>query len=181
MVESEGIRLQGISFRIGEFAMEDLSFAIRKGEYFVLTGPNGAGKTIVVKLIASLLEPTAGSILIDGRPISDLPPWKRNIGYVPQEGVLFPNRTVRENIQFGLEVRRMDRRTISSEVDRVASMMGIDHVRDRMPRGLSGGERQKAGVLHGACVKSDRVRNARILNSAEKPSALSFSQNNTKN
>jgi len=153
MVEDEGIRLQDVSFRIGEFAIENLSFAVRSGEHFVLTGPNGAGKTVVVKLIAGLFQPTAGLILINGRPVTDLPPWGRNIGYVPQDGVLFPNRTVRENIGFGLEVRHRGRRAIHNEVKRAASMMDIEHLLDRMPRGLSGGERQKVSLARALVFK----------------------------
>ena len=153
MVEGEGVKLESIFFRIGEFNIENLSFTIHKGEYFVLSGPNGAGKTIVTKLIAGLLQPRTGTISIEGESVIDLPPWKRNIGYVPQEGILFPNRTVRENISFGLEVRGLDRRTIRIEVERAATMMGVRHLLDRRPQGLSGGESQKVSLARALAFK----------------------------
>ena len=153
MVSGSGISLQNINFAVGEFVMEELSLEIRGGEYFVLTGPNGAGKTILVKLIAGLLQPSAGVILIDGRPVVSLPPWKRNIGYVPQDGVLFPNRTVRENVRFGLEVRGRDNGTMQGEVQRMASTVGIEHLLERKPAGLSGGERQKVSLARALVFK----------------------------
>ena len=153
MVDGAGIHLEDISFRIGRFAMENLSLTVRKGEYFVLTGPNGSGKTILVKLVAGLLHPEAGTIRINGQPVIDLPPWKRNIGYIPQEGLLFKNMTVRGNIRFALEVRGLDGRTIRSKVEQVASMMEIEHLLDRMPGGLSGGERQKVSLARALVFK----------------------------
>lgn len=146
MVAREAIGLESVTFRIGDFVLQDLSLSIREGEYFVLTGPNGSGKSITIKLIAGLLRPEAGEVRIDTQPVTQVPPWKRNIGYVPQDGVLFPNRTVRENIRFGLEIRRADAETLRREVARVVAMMGIGHLADRMPQGLSGGERQKASL-----------------------------------
>lgn len=143
---NNGVQLNGISFRIGEFAIEGLDLSIRDGEYFVLTGPNGAGKTILIKLITGLLQPAAGAIRIGGEPVTDLPPWERSIGYMPQDGVLFRNRSVRRNIRFGLEVRHESKRAISKVVERTAGMLGITHLLDRMPAGLSGGERQKVSL-----------------------------------
>ena len=153
MVEDGGVRLECVSFRIGEFALKDLSLGIRKGEYFVLTGPNGAGKTIMVKLIAGLLQPSAGTISINGQSVADLPPWKRNIGYVPQDGVLFPNRSVRGNIQFGLEVRREGKDEAREAVERTANMLGIGHLLERATGGLSGGERQKVSLARALVLK----------------------------
>jgi len=146
VVESRGIQLDRVSFRIGEFAIEELSVTIRQGEYFVMTGPNGSGKTVLVRLIAGLYRPISGAIRIDGRSVADLPPWRRGIGYVPQEGVLFPNRTVHGNIAFGLEVRGRPKKAIGAEVERAASMMGIQHLLQRRTHGLSGGERQRVSL-----------------------------------
>ena len=141
-----GIDITDVAFRIGKFSMESLSVNIRKGEYFVLTGPNGSGKTLLIKLIAGLYRPLAGDITVFDRPVGHLPPWRRNIGYVPQDGILFPNRNVRRNIEFGLEVRRMPKERIKTEVDKIVSMMNLSHLLDRMPQGLSGGERQKVSL-----------------------------------
>lgn len=139
-----GLVLDQISFKIGTFSIENLSFKVEQNEYFILTGPNGAGKTILIKLIAGLYYPLSGTIFINGQLIIDLPPWKRNIGYIPQDGVLFTNRTVKENIQFGLEIRRIKSKEIM--VKQIAEMMKIEHLLNRMPQNLSGGERQKVSL-----------------------------------
>ncbi len=146
MVNPSGIKAANLSFRIGDFAMNGLSLDIRRGEYFVLTGPNGAGKTILIKLISGLLSPEAGEISIHGQAVMALPPWKRNIGYVPQAGLLFPNRTVAQNIGFGLEVRRAGRKLLETEIARVAAALKIEYLLSRTIEGLSGGERQKVAL-----------------------------------
>lgn len=153
MVGRMGVELEGVAFRIGTFRMEGLSLSIRRGEYFVLTGRNGAGKTLLIRLIAGLQCPEAGTIRINGRVVNDVPPWQRNVGYLPQDGVLFPNRTVGGNIAFGLEVRGVAKGVMAEEVARVAEMLGIGHLLDRDPVGLSGGERQKAGLARALILK----------------------------
>lgn len=105
MVEQGGITLEDIRFRIGDFSIQEMSLNILPGEYFVLTGPNGSGKTVLIRLIAGLYRPLSGAIRIGGRDISDVPPWSRDLAYVPQDAVLFPNMTVRQNIRFGLEMQ----------------------------------------------------------------------------
>ncbi|NQV33840.1 MAG: ATP-binding cassette domain-containing protein, partial [Phycisphaeraceae bacterium] len=94
MVKARHIDITGLCFRIGSFVMEDVTFSVHRGEYFVLTGPNGSGKSLLMKLICGLQQPLSGSIRVNDHLLDDMPPWKRHIGYVPQDGVLFPNRTV---------------------------------------------------------------------------------------
>ena len=103
-----GIRIEKLSFRIGEFELKDVSLEVAEGEYFVLTGPNGAGKTMLMRLIAGLEAPCAGEIFIAGERATPVPPWERPIGYVPQDVALFPHRNVERNVAFGLEVRKLD-------------------------------------------------------------------------
>ena len=153
MVASEGICLENISFRIGEFAIEDLSLSIGDGEYFVLTGPNGSGKTILVKLIAGLLHPVSGRFRLRSRPVTHLPPWERNVGYVPQDGVLFPNMPVRGNIAHGLAVRGAGRKDVSAAIGEIASLLGIDGLLGRAIGGLSGGEKQKVALARALVFK----------------------------
>ncbi len=141
-----GLEIQNVAFRIGEFAIADLSLAVGEGEYFVLTGPNGAGKTVLMTLIAGIRRPQAGAIRIGGADVTDVPPWRRNVGYVPQDGLLFPNRTVGQNVAFGLEVRGCDAETIEGKVTRIADMLGVGHLLGRRTHGLSGGERQKISL-----------------------------------
>ena len=124
--------------------MKDVTFSVHEGEYFVLTGPNGSGKSLLMKLICGLVQPLSGSICVNDHPLDGKPPWKRHIGYVPQDGVLFPNRTVHQNIEFGLEVSHMPRPKRDGAVNHITELLGIAHLLDRLPRGLSGGERQKA-------------------------------------
>jgi ABC-type sugar transport system ATPase subunit len=153
VVEQSGIELEDVSFRIGDFAVRRFSLAVRQGEYFVLTGPNGAGKTVLLKLIAGLHMPDEGCIRVGGKRVDGVPPWKRNIGYVPQDGVLFPRRNVRQNIRFGLEVRPQGRDGMDDAVTEMAQVLGIEHLLRRMPAGLSGGERQKVSLARALIVR----------------------------
>lgn len=141
-----GIQIEHLRFRIGSFEIPDLSLAIPRGEYVVLTGPNGAGKTALLKLLAGLFQPRGGRIAVDGREVTHLPPWERNMGAIQQEGLLFPNRTVRRNIEFGLEIRRLAPRARREAAERMADQLNIRHLLDRTPEGLSGGERQKVSL-----------------------------------
>jgi ABC-type sugar transport system ATPase subunit len=152
-VKPDGISIDHLTFRIGSFVMEELSLVIPQGQYFVLTGPNGAGKTILLKLIAGLFKPERGTIRIDGRDVTGLPPWKRGLGAIQQDGLLFPNRTVRDNIGFGLEIRGLGQPERDRAVEEVAGQFNILPLLDRMPAGLSGGERQKASLARTLVLK----------------------------
>ncbi|MFO7957064.1 MAG: ABC transporter ATP-binding protein [Candidatus Brocadiia bacterium] len=150
-----GIEIENLHFRIGDFVVKDLSLTVGDGEYFVLTGPNGAGKTVLIRLIAGLYQPTAGDIRLAGRKVVDLPPWERRVGYVPQDGVLFPNRTVRRNIAFGLEVRSVPPEQRRMRVRAIAEMLDIAHLLDREVDGLSGGETQKVSLGRALILEPD--------------------------
>ncbi|MFC1498032.1 ABC transporter ATP-binding protein [Verrucomicrobiota bacterium] len=152
-MKTEGIKLKDICFKIGSFVLENFSLELRAGEYFVLTGTNGAGKTTVIRLIAGLFHPDSGTISINGSLVTDLPPWERNIGYVPQEGILFPDKTVRENISFGLQVRHVNKHTVCEGTDKAAVIAGVEHLMDRRIFGLSGGERQKVCLARALAFK----------------------------
>lgn len=146
MVEAPALEVVGLAFRIGEFSFHDLCLRIEEGEYFVLMGPNGSGKTMLIKLIAGLLRPSSGEIMIGGKRVTHLAPWERGIGYVPQIETLFPHMSVRDNIAFGLEVRGVGRRDRSQQAAAAADRLGIAHLLDRRPVGLSGGEQQKVSL-----------------------------------
>jgi molybdate transport system ATP-binding protein len=146
MVTAAHIALDRVGIALGEFRLEEISLQATAGEYTVLTGPNGAGKTILLKMIAGLLAPTEGDIRISGRSVLRTPPWRRSIGYVPQDGALFPNRTVAQNIAFGLEVRKTPRATRIERVSETAELLGVTHLLDRKVQALSGGERQKVAI-----------------------------------
>ncbi len=141
-----GLDIRSLHFQIGKFEMIDVNLSVRQSEYVVLTGPNGSGKSLLIKMICGLHTPSSGQISIGDRPILQQPPWNRRIGYVPQEGVLFPNRDVRRNIEFGLEVRGIHTSERSQALSRVVGLLKIEHLLERMPTGLSGGERQKVSL-----------------------------------
>ncbi len=150
-----GIEINNLSYRIGNFSLNDFSLNIHKGEYFVLTGQNGSGKSTLIKLIAGLCQPVSGTIKINGIDMTNVPPWNRGIGYLPQDGLLFPNRTVRKNIQFSLEVRHTDSDEMNSRVDKVAKMLDLSKLLERKPLGLSGGEAQKACLARALVCQPD--------------------------
>ncbi len=140
------IELDDVGFRIGLFELSGISLRVSKGEYFCLTGPNGAGKSVLLKLIAGLFAPDHGSVRICGKDVTGAAPWTRNIGYMPQDGLLFPWLTAAQNIRFGLEMRRWGEDAICVAVNDIAKRLGIIHLLDRKPSGLSGGERQKISL-----------------------------------
>jgi ABC-type sugar transport system ATPase subunit len=155
MVKQRHIDITGLCFHIGSFVMEDVTFSVDAGEYFILTGPNGSGKSLLMKLICGLAYPLSGSICVGDQRLDDIPPWKRKLGYVPQDGVLFPNRTVGQNIGFGLEIRHMPKSARDTRIDRITELLGIAHLLDRLPHGLSGGERQKASLARALVLEPE--------------------------
>jgi molybdate/tungstate transport system ATP-binding protein len=140
------IELSHVSWNAGEFFLEGVSCVIPKDAYTVIMGPTGCGKTTVLELICGLRRPTAGRIYVDGGDVTDVPPGKRGIGYVPQDGALFPTMSVRDQIGFALKIRRGSPEEIARTVDRLAEELGISHLLDRKPPGLSGGEKQRVAL-----------------------------------
>src|SRR6266700_1513324 len=106
--------------------VDDLHLDIRRGEFLTLLGPSGSGKTTTLMLLAGFETPTAGEILLEGKPLSRVPPYQRNIGMVFQNYALFPNMTVAENIGFPLKVRRLAGAEIASTVKRALAMVRLD-------------------------------------------------------
>jgi multiple sugar transport system ATP-binding protein len=112
----------------------------------VLVGPSGCGKSTLLNVIAGLEEPTAGSVRLDGRDITALPPAERNISMVFQSYALYPNMTVARNIEFPLRMHKVDRATRAERVRSVAKLLQIEHLLERKPRQLSGGQRQRVAI-----------------------------------
>jgi multiple sugar transport system ATP-binding protein len=126
--------------------IRNLDLEIRDQEFMVLVGPSGCGKSTALRMIAGLEEITGGTVSIGGRVVNDLPPKDRDIAMVFQSYALYPHMSVRENMDFGLRIRKMDRAEIDRRVDDAARILGIEEYLDRRPRHLSGGQRQRVAV-----------------------------------
>jgi multiple sugar transport system ATP-binding protein len=133
-------------FANGFVAVDDVSVEIDKGEFMVLVGPSGCGKTSLLRLIAGLEEATAGRILIDGRDVTDLAPRKRDVAMVFQSYALYPHMSVRQNLGYGLKVRRTAKADVRRRVEEVARMLRLEDLLDRRPAQLSGGQRQRVAM-----------------------------------
>jgi multiple sugar transport system ATP-binding protein len=133
-------------FAGGFVAVDDVSLTIEDGEFMVLVGPSGCGKSTLLRMIAGLEEITEGSISIGGVDVTELQPRDRDIAMVFQNYALYPHMTVRENLGFGLSVRRTPKGEITSRVREVATLLGLQDFLDRKPAHLSGGQRQRVAM-----------------------------------
>ena len=143
-----GIRLDNVSkvFANGVVAVDDVSLEIRQGEFLVLVGPSGCGKSTLLRLIAGLEEVTDGSISIGDRDVTELSPRHRDIAMVFQSYALYPHMTVRQNLGYGLRVRRMPKAEAARRVEEVAGLLGLADMLERRPAQLSGGQRQRVAM-----------------------------------
>jgi multiple sugar transport system ATP-binding protein len=130
----------------GVRALSDVNLSIEDGELMVFVGPSGCGKSTLLRILAGLEQPTRGNILIGGRDAGRLTPQERNIAMVFQDYALYPNMTVRGNLEFPLKMRRCSRAEMNERVARVAGLLGIETMLDRLPKQLSGGQRQRVAM-----------------------------------
>ncbi len=147
------IELQGITKTFPghrDPVVDNLNLAVRRGEIVVLIGPSGCGKTTTMKMINRLIEPTSGSIIIDGQDVTAADPnsLRRHIGYVIQEAGLFPHMRVADNVAAVLNLLKWPKNKIGPRVDEMLDLVGLDPsvYRDRYPKALSGGQMQRVGV-----------------------------------
>jgi multiple sugar transport system ATP-binding protein len=133
-------------FSGGVVAVDGVSLTIGSGEFLVLVGPSGCGKSTLLRMIAGLEEATGGTISIGGRDVTDLPPRARDIAMVFQSYALYPHMTVRQNLGYGLKVRKTSKHEIGERVARAAQLLGLDELLDRKPAALSGGQRQRVAM-----------------------------------
>lgn len=148
--------LRSISAHAGGFRLHRISLTIPEGECHTILGPSGAGKSTLLHAILGILQPTEGAILLGGNEITPLPVEERNIGYVPQKLALFPHLTVRENITYGLRVRKIPESRVSPLLERLLEITRITPLLDRRPDTLSGGERQRVALVR-ALVGTPRL------------------------
>jgi multiple sugar transport system ATP-binding protein len=127
-------------------AVDDVSLRIEDGEFMVLVGPSGCGKSTLLRAIAGLEDITTGAISIGERDVTDLAPRHRDIAMVFQSYALYPHMNVRQNLGYGLKVRRTPKAEVKRRVDRVATLLGLDDLLERRPAQLSGGQRQRVAM-----------------------------------
>jgi len=142
-------------------AVDDVSMTARDGEFITILGPSGCGKSTTLRLIAGLLTPDSGHVIFDGKDVTDLPPDKRNVGFVFQRVALFPHMNVSKNIAFGLRARRFSASETKRRIREVLQLIRMEGFEGRMPSQLSGGQAQ-------------RVEIARVL--APEPDVLLFDE-----
>jgi len=141
------LRLRNLSKRFGEvLAVDDVSLDIGDGEFLTLLGPSGSGKTTILLMIAGFEFPTRGEVVLQDRPISVLPPEKRNIGMVFQNYALFPHMTIYDNIAFPLKMRRFQKDEIRDRVAAALDLVRLQGYEKRFPKQLSGGQQQRIAL-----------------------------------
>ncbi|MEF8788434.1 MAG: ATP-binding cassette domain-containing protein, partial [Planctomycetota bacterium] len=140
------LSIEGLSRRMGDFALGDIDLRIEEGEFFVLLGPTGAGKSVLLEMVAGFSAPDTGRICIDGRDAARLPPEERNVGVVYQDHMLFPHRSARANIRYGMRMRGVPDGEARRRVEELSEALHIKHLLDRRPGSLSGGEKQRVAL-----------------------------------
>jgi ABC-type sugar transport system ATPase subunit len=135
-----------LSVLAGKFRLEQVDLCVPTGAYGALMGKTGCGKTTLLEAICGLKPCLSGRILLAGREVTRLKPAERGIGYVPQDGALFPTMSVRHHLEFALHIRRWSRPLINARVAELADLLGLDRLLERVPQGLSGGEGQRVAL-----------------------------------
>ena len=133
--------------------LHDVSLTVEPGEFFALLGPSGSGKSTLLRLIAGFANSQAGEILIAGRDVTRVPPWKRNVGMVFQNYALWPHMTVARNVAFGLEERRLPRDEVRRKVAEALALVGLEGYGERRPSQLSGGQQQRVALARTLAVE----------------------------
>lgn len=136
--------------------IDDINLEIRDNEFLVLIGSSGCGKSTLLRLISGLENITSGEILIDGKIMNDVLPKDRDVAFVFQNYALYPHLTVRENISFGLKMRRFSKKIIDEKVIEVSKALELEQLLDRKPKQLSGGQRQRV-ALGRAIVRNPKI------------------------
>ncbi|MBV9386256.1 MAG: sulfate ABC transporter ATP-binding protein [Chroococcidiopsidaceae cyanobacterium CP_BM_ER_R8_30] len=148
------IVVDNISKQFGSFkALDRVSLEVREGTLVALLGPSGSGKSTLLRVIAGLESPDVGTILIDGRNTTHLNVRKRNVGFVFQHYALFKHLTVRQNVAFGLEIRKHPRRQVKDRVEELLDLVHLRGLGDRYPSQLSGGQRQRVALARSLATR----------------------------
>lgn len=141
------LQLEGVFKRFGDnTVVQDVDLNIEDGDFVVLVGPSGCGKSTTLRMIAGLEEISEGTLKIDGKVVNKLSPRDRDVAMVFQSYALYPHMTVRENISFGLKLRKMPEDEINRRVADAAAILGLEDLLDRKPKAMSGGQRQRVAM-----------------------------------
>ena len=132
--------------------IHDLSVEISNGEFYTLLGPSGCGKTTLLRMIAGFADVESGEIAFDGKAINNLPAHKRNIGMVFQNYAIFPHLTVRENVEYGLKLRNVNKAELKKRVDEMLDVVQISNFAGRLPQDLSGGQQQRVALARAIVI-----------------------------
>src|SRR5438309_1958616 len=147
------IDIHDISKRFGDFtALDSVSLEVPEGSLTALLGPSGSGKSTLLRIIAGLEMPDTGRVMIDGDDVSDVRPQKRGIGFVFQHYAAFTHMSVRENIAFGLQIRKRPKEEIRARVDELLEIVGLTKWAGQRPSQLSGGQRQRMALARALAI-----------------------------
>ncbi|KFE69188.1 ABC transporter ATP-binding protein [Hyalangium minutum] len=151
------LEIKSLTKSFGEtHVIKGVDLRVEDRDFCVFLGPSGCGKSTLLRLIAGLEEASSGEILMDGKPITDLPPAKRNLAMVFQSYALYPHMNIRENMSFSMKLAKADPQLINEKVERAARILGLEPYLDRKPSALSGGQRQRVAIGR-AIVREPRI------------------------
>jgi len=153
-MQKVSVEFESVSLSYGKTrVLSDASISVQPGEFFALLGPSGSGKSTLLRLLAGFLQPQAGAIRVAGEDVTRVPPWHRNIGMVFQNYALWPHMTVRQNVAFGLEERRLPRAEIERKVAAALDLVGLGEYGARRPGQLSGGQQQRVALARTIAIE----------------------------
>ncbi len=152
--QSTGVKIENLNLSFGETeVLRGVNLDIHAGEFFAFLGPSGSGKSTLLRAIAGFGPKPGGRILIGDRDIANLPPWKRDVGMVFQSYALWPHMSVRKNVAFGLEERKLPANEIEERADKALDLVGLKHLAERKPSALSGGQQQRIALARTIVVE----------------------------